>query len=170
MSRAIEIVLKDSFIKLVGVYLRSFPRAYFKAGGEPADYGKNFAVYKSVIESYRDDVFRAAASGINKYLNFFLIRADASVDEFKIIYFLGRAIERRLSERGLAPMAKAHSYAMVGLLDFRLQTLDIKKPRLTKAMILVADAAAWEEQLGQNGCYLIYKTVATTPECVEKAA
>lgn len=168
MSRAIEIVLRDTFVRHVGVFLRTFPRAYLKSGGNPEDFGQNFAVYKTVIELFKDEVFRAAATGINNYLNFYLIRADASVDEFKVIFFLGRAIERRLSDRGLEAIAKAHSYAMIGLLDYRLRTLGIAKPKLTTAMALVADSGKWDAQLGQNGGYLIYKTISTTPGCIDE--
>ena len=170
MSRSIEIVLRDTFVQWVGVYLRTFPRAYLKSGADPAAYGPSYAVYKSVVETYKDNVFRAAAEGINQYLNFFFIRADATVDEFKVIYFLGRAIEAQLAARGLASVAKAHSFSMIGLLDYRLQTLGIDKPRLTKAMALVADSSInWSEQLGKVGAYLIYKTVATAPECISDA-
>lgn len=86
MSRAIEIVLRDSFVRMVGVYVRTFPRAYSHAtNGDTEVYEQSFALYTQVIDQFMDETFRAAAAGINKYLNFYMIRATSSVDEFKII-------------------------------------------------------------------------------------
>ena len=89
MSRSIEIVLRDTFVQWVGVYLRTFPRAYLKSGADPAAYGPSYAVYKSVVETYKDNVFRAAAEGINQYLNFFFIRMKRLIQLFILNFQLG---------------------------------------------------------------------------------
>jgi hypothetical protein len=122
--------------------------------------------YKQVIQDYAPEIFKAAAAGINTYLNLYSVRAATSADEYKIVYFLGLAIERRLEEMGYAELAQVHMFSMIGLLDFRLRTLKINKPNLMVAMTRLVKQGRFREQLGQNGGYLIYKSVSTTPDCM----
>lgn len=166
MSRAEEIVLKDLFVDFSVVYVQTFAVSYGKCGCAPEEYGRNLLTYRRVIKEFAPEIFRAAATAINSYLNLYSVRAASSPDEYKIIYFLGRAIERRLEELGCAEIAQVHMHSLVGLLDYRLRTLGIDKPHLRKAMIKLIRSGRFDEQLGQTGGYLIYKTCSTTKPTV----
>jgi hypothetical protein len=166
MSRAFELTLGGLFTQIAKVYVHSFPLAYatYKRMDPEfvlADITSPLADYKKTIESNRDAIFRVAAADINRYLSNYSVHANQSADEFKIIYFMGRAIERHLVKEGFPEHARAHLFVMIGLLDYRLQTLGVMKPKLTKALTKLIKLNAFDQELGANGCYLTYKCVAT---------
>jgi hypothetical protein len=166
MSRTFEIVFGNALARMAGIYSKTFTRAHSIAlPGEIASLEEDRDLYNQVLIGFSEELVRAACSGINIYVNFYKIRISSSVDEFKIIYYLGRAIERRLIERGLPHLARVNLYSMISLLNYRLERMNICKPKLTTAMLLVMDDGRVDEQLGKHGCYLIYKTVSTTPGC-----
>lgn len=161
MSRGLEITLRGSFVAITRAYVEAFPRAYRAFGASSDDFEESLASYASVIEENCEAIYRVAAAEISTYLNLYNIHANKSADEFKIIYYVGVAIERHLQRVGLAYVGQVHSFAMVGLLDFRLQTLNYKKPQLTKALTRLIKLGKLESELGATGCYMIYKCVST---------
>ncbi len=166
MSRGLELTLGGRFTQIAGVYVKSFPLAYAAYMRMSSDLPlvevlSPLKEYKTVIINNRDAIFRVAAADINRYLNNYSVHANQSADEFKIIYFMGRAIERHLIKDGCPEHARAHLYCMIGLLDFRLETLGVSKPKLTRALTRLIKFNAFNEELGATGCYLTYKCVAT---------
>jgi len=160
----------DLFKRVVKHYFKSFARAYeayygLGTGSYPTDLLK----YKQVINDTSDNVYIYAAHQINTYVNLYKI-AIKSPDEYKAIYHIGRGIENQLVGVGLKDIAKVHLFAMVGLLDDRLQTPTkmkpniINKPALTLALTNLIRQDSLEAELGKNGCYMIYKCVSTTPK------
>jgi hypothetical protein len=170
LSRSEELTLKSHFVAFSGIYVRTFSRSYGIRQCDPAMYGRNLIVYKKILTDGAPEIFKAAAAGINAYLNLYSVRAAKSADEYKIIYFLGLAIERQLQEMGYAELAQVHMFSMIGLLDYRLRTLGIDKPSLRIALTKLIKQGKFEEQLGRNGGYLIYKSISTTPSCMSAAS
>jgi len=161
MTRGLELTLKGNFINFTKFFVEAFPRSYDKYGADPAEFDDNLALYTQTINSKCDEIYRMTARDINTYINLYSIHVNQSADEFKIIYYLGRAIEKWLVKNGLAEIAQIHMFAMIGLLDFKLETLGYNKPKLTKAMIKLIRFGKIDEELGVTGCYLTYKCVST---------
>jgi len=155
-------LLKADFRRTVKAYLSTFAHAYFPYGSAPAaDYGRNLALYRSVVEREIESIYKAAASGITGYTATYRVLAKESFDEFKVVYFLGRAIEAQLQHAGFPQIAQIHMYIMIGMLDERLELLGIVKAHLTGALTALIKLGRFEQELGRTGCYLIYKCVST---------
>lgn len=171
MSHPLLQTLKGGFKLCLGFYIDAFPRAYAayiteKPGNgsvpaTPDQFSAYLRAYTTTIENNLDAIFRAAAQEVGNYLNLYNIHANQSADEYKLIYFLGRAIGKHVSATGLRPMQHAHFYAMIGLLGDRLEECGFHKPELTRAMKRLIKADQIEEQLGKTGGYLVYKCVST---------
>jgi len=145
----------------VGFYIDAFPHAYKKYGGIGAQFYGNLTAYKNTIQDNAPEIYRIVAAEINTYLNLYKVHANQSADEFKLIYYLAVGIERHLIRLGLVEIARIHKMTMIGLLDDKLKTIGIVKPRLTKAMINLIKLGKLEAELGPTGCYMIYKCVST---------
>lgn len=163
MSRALEVLLLSDFRLLTKVYIEAFPYSYAKYHSVPVDFAADLEVYVDRIMSNSEAIFRGAAWGIGGYSALYKVMAIESFDEFKTIYFLGRAIERHLLAAKHVQMAQIHMFTMIGLLDRKLQSLGIYKPNLTQAMTGLIRVSRFDEELGATGCYLIYKCISTTP-------
>lgn len=161
MSRGLEITLGGLFKEHVRIFIEAFPRSYAKYKKGPVDFEEDLEKYSGTIVDNAEAIFRLAARDINSYLNLYMIHANKSADEFKIIYFLGRAIERHLIHAGYVEISRVHMFIMIGLLDYRLQTKGVKKDPLTNALTKLIRLGLFDQELGQTGCYLIYKCVST---------
>lgn len=163
MPGFIEERLKHDLRVLALIYVQSFPYAYsiFRRG--PADFMEDLAIYREVIEDNWFAIRSASAAGIQKYCNLYEIMPNNGVDEFKSVYYLGRAIEAQLLSRSHVRIAQVHMFSMIGLLDEKLKRVGVSKPPLTAAMTNLIRVREFDEQLGKTGCYLIYKCSSTTP-------
>jgi hypothetical protein len=172
MTHPLLHTLKASFKLFLGFYVDTFPRAYASYITEknpgpgwgpatPEQFQAYLRAYVTTIENNIDAIFRSAAQELGNYLNLYSIHANQSADEYKLIYFLGRAIGRHISATGLRPMAHTHSYAMIGLLGDRLAERGCPKPQLTRALKRLIKADQLDDQLGNTGLYLVYKCVST---------
>lgn len=170
MSRALEILLKNHFRVIVKVYVASFAHSYAKLVNGPADFEDELKIYEDLINSRAAEIYRAAAFGISGYSNMYRVLPRDSFDEFKLIYFLGRAIEHQLVALKLAKTTQIHMFAMIGLLDEALKNKGVFKPLLTGAMTHLIRFGHFVEELGQTGCYLIYKCSSTAPHDTASAA
>lgn len=163
MSRALEVLLLGDFRLLSKVYIEAFPFSYAKYHSAPVDFAADLEIYVERIITNREAIFRRAAWGISGYTALYKVMAVESFDEFKTIYFLGRAIERHLLEAKHVQLAQIHMFTMIGLLDRKLQSLGIYKENLTAAMTRLIRVSRFDQELGTTGCYLIYKCISTTP-------
>ncbi len=161
MSHPLIQILKTHFRALASVYVESFADATWKYGEDDA-HEHRITQYTSVITDNFPDIFRMAAGDMAVYLNSYDIHINQSADEFKLIYFLGRAIERYLKGKGLLAVAQIHMYLMIGLLDDRLRTRGYDKPPLSRAMGKLIRLNEFDSELGKHGCYLLYKCVSTS--------
>lgn len=161
MTRGLEITLGGSFRIIAGAYVDSFSRAYIAYSGKIVEVNSPLNTYKQVIINNGHAIFRAAAAEINRYLSNYSVHANQSADELKVIYFVGRSIEKHLVNDGFPEIAQVHMFCMIGLLDYRLQHLQIEKPTLTKALTRLVRLNVFHEELGRTGCYLAYKSVST---------
>lgn len=163
MSRALELVLLRDFRRLIKIYIESFPHSYARFNRGPTDFDRDLVLYRNSIANNAEAIIRAAAKGIGDYAALYGVRAGQSFDEFKTIYFLGRAIESRLIASNYVRISQVHMFTMIGLLDARLVSLGIRKSKLTRAMTELVRVQRFDSELGIDGCYLVYKCVATTP-------
>lgn len=170
MSRALELLLLNDFRDLTKAYIKQFPWSYVKFNSNmPTDVLDELALYGEFIKNNRETIVRAASFGISGYAAMYKVEAKTSFDEFKLIYFLGKAIERRLVHANHVKIAQIHMFSMVDMLDYRLETLNIFKPKLTAAMLELVRRRSFDVELGATGCYLTYKCVATTPNDLRAA-
>jgi hypothetical protein len=165
MSRGLELTLSGLFTRFSKIFITTFPRSISRFSELPEDQIKqSITIYSSVIGDNCAAIYRLAAQNLNQYLNRYSVHANQSADEYKIIYYLGRAIERHLRANGHDLLAQVHMATMIGLLDFRIASKGIIKPKLTAAMGKLIRGNYFDEEMGQNGCYMIYKCVSTTPD------
>lgn len=168
MPNPVEMVLKKTFGSVCKSFISAFPNSYenfkLKSGnsGSNSAYQAAFDAYSSLIEKNSDKIYRAAAFDISEYLYLYKVQPNQTIDEYKAVYFLGRVIERFLIRDATLELAQIHSYSMIHLLDFRLISLGVKRPLLTKAMLTLIDQREFnnkkfDEQMGVVGCYLVYK-------------
>jgi len=147
-------------------YVRSFMAAYWQYGtahGASAQASVGYLkLYAQSISENMEAIAQDTADGISNYLNRYNVGTDNSVDEYKIIYFLGRSILKYLPDFDV--LKGVHLFVMVGLLDFRLQKLGIYKPQLVTAVtsLIRTGLSVFDSELGLTGCYLIFKCVSTT--------
>lgn len=163
MANFIEERLKSDLRRLSKVYVKTFPFSYAVFTRGPADFMADLAVYHAEIEDNYLAIRAAAAAGIVKYCNLYGIMPVNGVDEFKSVYFLGRAIEARLLKEGHVRIAQVNMFTMIGLMDEKLQKRGVYKNLLTKALTHLVRIREFDEQLGKNGAYLIYKCSSTAP-------
>jgi hypothetical protein len=166
LSRDLEIRLKPQLESLMGAYIRAFPHSFAKFNRGPVDFTAELEVYAATLDTFKIELVRAAAFAISGYANLYGVYPNNGFDEFKKIYFLGRAIERRLTEANNVRIAKIHMFSMIGMMDAHLQKLGIRKQPLTRAMtrLIRSSLDDFDKQLGQTGCYLIYKCSSTAPK------
>lgn len=164
MSTAIEIVLKSDFRDLIQVYIATFAHSYARLNSGPADFDQDLAIYDSLINSKSDDIIRAAAFSITGYSHLYKVLPRETFDEFKIIYYLGLAIERHLTKAGHAKIVQVHMFTLIGLMDEALRRKGVVKPQLTGAMTQLIRFGYFDRELGNTGCYLIYKCSSTAPK------
>lgn len=164
MSRFLEEMLKSDLRRLLKVYVETFPFSYAVYNAGPADFMDDLHIYEGIITANGDDIRRAAAWGISGYSNLYRIMAKDGFDEFKSIYYLGRAVERHLLRANHVKMAQIHLFTMIGLLDEKLKHLGISKPLLTGAMTQLIKLSKFDSELGSTGCYLVYKCSSTVPK------
>ena len=102
MTRPLEITLKSSFLALTSAYVTSFPRAYQASGFAPDEFNNNLHNYTEVISQNCEAIYRIAAMDIHAYLNLYNVHANKSADEYKLIYYLGGAIDKHLQRLTVA--------------------------------------------------------------------
>lgn len=163
MSRPYEILLTDKFRKLVIAFIKSFPEAAEEYGGcTDEDVEKYLNTYAEVLETYNVNIFRVAAHAVSSYMLQFKIHANQSIDEFKLINFLGFEISNFLEKLGHYKIAQIHSFAVIRMLDYRLETLGLDRPLLTTAMHEMVRRRVLDEKMGNTGAYLLYKCLGET--------
>jgi len=170
MARALEITLGSRFREGIQVFINTFPRSYAAYRVGPTDFQPALYIYTQTIADNVDAIYRIAARGIHSHLHLYNIHANQSADEYKIIYHLGRAIEKHLVNAGAPDLAQVHMFSVIGLLDYRLQTLGIHKPKLLTDMTKLIRLNKFDSEMGQTGGYMVYKCVSTTPLSPPKAA
>jgi len=163
MSKTIEVILKKDFRDLIQVYIATFAHSYARLNSGPADFDKDLVVYDNLINAKAEDIIRAAAFGISGYSNLYKVMPRETFDEFKIIYYLGLAIEKHLTKAGHAKIVQVHMFTLIGLMDEALKRKGVLKPQLTGAMTTLIRFGHFDRELGNTGCYLIYKCSSTAP-------
>lgn len=163
MSRFLEEMLKRDLRILVKVYIETFPFSYARYNAGPADFQKDLNIYEDLILSNADDICRAAAWGISGYSALYRVMPKDGIDEFKSVYYLGRAIERHLLAANHVKIAQIHMFTMVGLMDEKLKRKGVRKPTLTKSITELIKLSRFDQELGATGCYLVYKCSSTAP-------
>lgn len=164
MPGYIEERLKHDLRVLTKVYIEAFPFSYARFVQGPADFMDDLKIYENIIETNYFDIRRAAATGVQNYCALYEIMPVNGVDEFKSIYYLGRAIEAHLLAQKHIRISQVHMFTMIGLLDEKLQSLGVFKDQLTVAMTGLVRAREFDNELGKTGCYLIYKCSSTAPK------
>lgn len=169
MAGFIEERLKHDLKVLAAVYVETFPFSYARFLKAPADFMEELGIYDALIREKFFDIRAAAASGIQKYCNLYEIMPTNGVDEFKSIYYLGRAIEAQLLAKSYVRMAQIHMYTMIGLMDEKLKSKGVYKDQLTAALTNLVKVREFDDQLGRTGCYLTYKCASTAPNHTKAA-
>ncbi len=162
MSNFIEVRFKSDLKDLVSVYINAFPHSYSSFNKGPVDFDADLNIYANTITNNYNNILSASASGIQKYCNLFGISPINGVDEFKTIYFLGRAIEKQLLNLKNVRVSQIHMYTMIGLMDEKLNTKKAPKPELTHAMLNLIDQREFDNEMGKTGCYFTYKCSSTS--------
>lgn len=164
MSLSADEVLRATLKRVTLVYIKTLARACYRFEKNVADSAKFNEIlftYSEIIGPAYGDICREAAEGISSYLNLYNVRAEESADEYKVIYYLGMAIFKRLQHAKADEAAKIHLFGMIGMLDFRLLDIGVDKPPLRRALMELVRYNRFESELGATGCYLIYKCVST---------
>ena len=169
MSRALELLLNKQLRTLTSVYVATFAHSYAKLASGPVDFDNELKIYEQVIEKNAESIFRSAAFGISGYCSLVGVFPRESFCQFKLIYFLGRAINAQLEEFGHAKLAQIHMFTMIGLLDEALVFKSIHKPRLTATMTRLIRFGRFWSELGHIGCYVSYKSSSTAPDDVRRS-
>ncbi len=164
MSRALEILLRQQFIIATRNYVVRFPRSFDAYGFEPSYYDELFEKYAACIDDNAEAIYRGAAREMGQYIHDYKVHVQEYADEFKLVYYLGRAIERHLIRQGHIDAAKVHMFSLLEMLVFRLRTKGIFKKELTTsiASLIREGHEKLNEELGRNGLYLVFKCVSTT--------
>ena len=113
-----------------------------------------------LIDNKANELFTDTCEKIDKYLNDFSITPKDSIDnidEFKIIFFTSKVLSVALKEKGLETTNKSVLVAMVWLLDYRLDTLDVRRGILTRQIIKTISNGDLFKETGEIGLYLTYK-------------
>jgi hypothetical protein len=144
MPNYIEERLKHDLKVLATVYVASFPHSFSKFIRGPADFLDDLEIYESLIEEKYFEIRRGAVANIQRYCNLYGIMPTNGVDEFKSIYYLGRAIETQLLANSYVRMAQVHMFTMIGLMDEKLNSQGVFKDQLVEklAAIGVVDSEA----------------------------
>jgi|GEM_PF-2589081 len=164
MPGFIEERLKGDLRDLIKTYIDTFPFSYAVFSNAPVDFALELDVYAGTIEDKFISIISAAAAGIQKYCNLFDISPVKGIDEFKTIYFLGRAIEAQLLNVKNVRLAQIHMYTMIGLMDEKLKSKNVQKEELTHAMLSLIDQREFDNEMGKTGCYFTYKCSSTASE------
>lgn len=170
MFRYLEERLKKDLIVLLGVYIRTLPYSLAKHAKGPVDFDADLSIYEELINTNCVEICRATAVSVGGYSALYRVMPMDGVDEFKTIYFLGRAIEKHLKTGGHIKLAQAHMFSVIGLLDEKLKSKGVVKPHLTAALTELVRLAQFDKELGATGCYLIYKCSSTAPKHMIGAA
>jgi hypothetical protein len=143
----------------IGFYLQSFPRSYVSYGGPLENLRDLRLKYQEVVDDRTELILNASHGAINKYLYLYDVRVS-SPDQFKIIYFVGWAINNQLELAGLTDLQPVHLFSMIGMLDNELKAqAQIERAPLTNALTKAARRFTLFDELGPLGTYLIYKTM-----------
>ena len=105
-------------------------------------------------------IIKASASQIQKYLNTFgVVAGPYDIDEFKLIYFVGRVIAAQLKSRGHSETRKVVLFQMVILMDICLKdvTNGVGRPDLLKRLKRLILSGDLEDNFGTHGTYITYK-------------
>lgn len=116
--------------------------------------------YKSLWLKWQDEILIAISHDISYYLNYYGIRPQGGIDQFKAIYFTGRVISRFLDRDGLSDLRKINDFVTIALLDYNFfLQVGRRRPVMTVALRKIAEQNAITDKLGDHGMYLIYKSM-----------
>lgn len=152
-------------------------------------YGHLLSTIKVLEEDEEKAFFRSAVFEADRlmaeYQGGYSINSDKGYCEMKYIYFPGIAyaktlrkeaerakVERkdrgetgnRNRELGLEFASKLILIAMIGYLTNLLKDFNIDKSHLRSSLVRRVINDSFDRDLGDFGCYLIYKCVSTTPD------
>jgi hypothetical protein len=163
----INIRYKSDFINTERTFVENFFHYYCEYynfsqekidGFESDDLNKYQQYLDLYINIFNDNpqIYLAASSRINTYINYYLI-APKYIDELKIIYFLGTTIADFLEEEGKQEIMHIHMAIMISMLDYRLETKGIKRNTLTNNLLKTIKNNQFTEHFGKYGVYLTYR-------------
>ena len=158
MNKPYQIILSEAFKELVPVYVASFGKASIDFGiDNKRRYSELLRYYEDTITRHAEDIIRNAVKFTSQYMMQFKIRAVDTIDEYKLVYFLGLSISTALEEYELYTTSKINLFSMVCMLDHRLQTLNAFRPKMSEAILDQIRRGKFSDKFGNTGCYLLYK-------------
>jgi hypothetical protein len=173
MAHPIQVIYLNTLKGTIKTLLGGFHDAYSLFAPNPTEEEAKrlFNDIESVVENSYQKIIEAATGHIVRYLNYYAVEPRGNVDEFKAIYFVGRAISDFLEREGLSDCMKINWFAVVWALDFRHYAhTGHYRPNLTLRLHKLIREAKVNEHLGSNGMYLIYKCASNSVLDFKKTA
>lgn len=165
MPHPIQVIYLNTLKGTVRTLLSGFHDAYslYAPNGTEEEAQRLFADIESVVQRSYLKIIEAATGHIVRYLNYYSVEPRGNVDEFKAIYFVGRAISDFLEKEGLSDCVKVNWFAVVWALDYRYWShTGHWRKNLTQRLHKLIREAKVAEHLGSNGMYLIYKCASNS--------
>jgi len=154
---------RENLRKTVFHFVRSVDAHVQGVATDSATQTKVLGDFKNTCVAHSDDIIDNAFTETVRYLNYYSVIPTDSVDEFKLIYFLGRAISSVMDKQSLPEARKLTDIVTISLLDRRLEYKGGKsRPMMTRALNRIATHDDFDEKLGVHGMYLMYKCVDNT--------
>ena len=158
MNKPYQVVLSESFKELIPVFIASFGQAAIDFGLDNEQrYTDLLGYYENVIENYTEEIITNSINFTSQYMTQFKIQAIDTIDEYKLVYFLGIGISTVLDKFEFHTTAKINLFSMVCMLDYRLETLDAFRPKMSGAIQDQIRRGKFYDKFGNSGCYLLYK-------------
>lgn len=150
---------RDAWITTSDALYQSIVKIATDDGMTREQIGAMSSQYSTIVGNFWGDIENATFGHIVRYINFYRIAPSGGVfDEFKNIYFLGKAILVHLNAAGLVDVARLHQRAMLRLLNFRLQfPYNAEREPLTERIRAAIEHGTIVEHFGEYGWYIIYK-------------
>lgn len=159
MSKPIQIIYEPYYRKFKKLFIETLPFVYYdyQVGNNENELKKIQQDFERCITLNTDSIYIATSAEINTYLNDFSVKPNGTIDEFKIIFFLAKALNRFLKRDGLHTVAKVSLLIMLYQLNFRLNSVQAHRPQLTRQSIRMIKNSILFEKTGEVGLYLTYK-------------
>ena len=172
MPHPIQIIYQPYYRKFVTIFTNALPFVYcdYKIGDDKNELKQIQLDFEKCITLNADKIYIVTSNKINTYLNDFSVMPKGTIDEFKIIFFFAKTLAKFLERDGLHTVAKTTLLTMVYLLDYRLNTVQAHRPKLTQQSIRMIGNSILFQKTGEVGLYLTYKCLYNYAKENQKAA